>query len=308
VLGQPDINPTASIPLGNGELGVAAWAADGFTAQLNRSDTMPDRKSPGQVDIPGLSVITHASDFSGRLDLTDGVLEESGGGMSMTAWVSTAKDELIVDVTGANPNITQTASINLWSGRNPTAAVSGDIGTLAETWADNSEAGAGGQTFGSLAAITAGGRDLSVSVVSPTEVQASFKPTTKGSFRVVVAAPSWTGGDAASTADELIGNDANVSESALTSSQQQWWGNFWANSGLVEMNSADGSAAYIENLRTLYLYEEAASEKAGVYPGNQAGDADMFDWSQDEQTWTPSEYWLWNMRAEISANMSSGNY
>ena len=74
------------------------------------------------------------------------------------------------------------------------------------------------------------------------------------------------------------------------------------------MNSADGSAAYIENLRTLYLYEEAASEKAGTYPGNQAGDADMFDWSQDEQTWTPSEYWLWNMRAEISANMSSGNY
>ncbi len=74
------------------------------------------------------------------------------------------------------------------------------------------------------------------------------------------------------------------------------------------MSSADGSAAYIENLRTLYLYEEAASEKPGTYPGNQAGDADMFDWSKDEQTWTPSEYWLWNMRAEISANMSSGNY
>jgi Bacterial Ig-like domain len=308
VLGQPNVDPTASIPLGNGALGVAAWAADGFTAQLNRSDTMPDRKSPGQLNIPGLSVISHASDFSGRLDLTDGVLEESGGGMSMQAWVSTSKDELIVDVSGANPNVTQTASINLWSGRNPTAAVSGDIGTLAETWVDNSEAGAGGQTFGSLAAITAGGRGVSVSVVNPLKVQASFKPNADGSFRVVVAAPHWTGGDAATTAAKLLGHDASVSQRQLLNSQNAWWGSYWAKSGLVEMNSADGSAAYIENVRTLYLYDEAASEKAGVYPGNQAGDADMFDWSQDEQTWTPSEYWLWNMRAEISANMSSGNY
>ncbi|HEX8006766.1 MAG TPA: hypothetical protein VF482_10105, partial [Trebonia sp.] len=159
VLGQPDLNPAASVPLGNGALGVAAWAANGFTAQLNRSDTMPARKSPGQVNIPGLSVISHAKDFSGRLDLADGVLEESGGGMSMRAWVSAAKDELIVDVKGANPDIAQTASIYLWSGRNPAAAVSGDIGTLAETWVDNSGYGASGQTFGSLSAITADGRD-----------------------------------------------------------------------------------------------------------------------------------------------------
>jgi len=308
VLGRPNINPTSSVPLGNGALGVAAWAADGFTAQLNRSDTMPDRKSPGQVEIPGLSVISHASDFSGRLDLTDGVLEESGGGMSLKAWVSTTKDELIVDVSGANPNVTQTASINLWSGRNPTAVVSGDVGTLAETWVDNFEAGAGGRTFGSLAAITAGGRDVSVSAAGPVKVQANFKPNADGSFRVVVGAPNWAGGDAAATAAELLGHDATMPEQALMAGQNRWWRNLWAKSGLVEMNSADGSAAYIENLRTLYLYDEAASEKAGVYPGNQAGDADMFDWSEDRQTWTPSEYWLWNMRAEISANMSSGNY
>jgi hypothetical protein len=308
VLGQPNTNPTGSMPLGNGSLGVAAWAANGFTAQLNRSDTMPDRKSPGQVNIPGLSVISHAAGFSGRLDLTDGVLEEAGGGMSMKAWVSTSKDELIVDVAGANPGITQTASINLWSGRHPTAAVSGTVGTLAETWVDNTEAGASGQTFGSLAAITAGGRDVRVSIASPTTVQVSFKPKTDGSFRVVVAAPAWTRGATAATARALLGNDAVIGGPALLASQAMWWKNFWTRSGLVEMNSADGNAAYIENLRTLYLYEEAASEKKAIYPGNQAGDADMFDWSQDRQTWTPSEYWLWNMRAEISANMSSGNY
>jgi Big-like domain-containing protein len=312
VLGQPNLNPTASIPLGNGALGVAAWAANGFTAQLNRSDTMPSRKSPGQVNIPGLSVISHAKDFSGRLDLTDGVLEESGGGMSMKAWVSTAKDELIIDVKGANPNIAQTASIYLWSGRKPTAAVNGNTGTLAETWVDNSGYGTSGQTFGSLSAITAGGRDVSASVISPTKVQVSFKPDTDGDFRVVVAAPHWNGGTAtdtaAVTAAKVIGHDADLPEQALLGSQNSWWGGFWAHSGLVEMNSADGSAAYIENLRTLYLYDEAASSKKGSYPGSQAGEADMFDWSQDQQTWAPNDYWIWNLRGEIAANMSSGNY
>ena len=145
---------------------------------------MPDRKSPGQVNIPGLSVISHASDFSGKLDLTDGVLEESGGGESMKAWVSTSEDELIVNVSGANPNVAQTASIYLWSGRNPTAAVSGNIGTLAETWVDNSEREPSGQTFGSLSAITAGGRDVSASVVSPTKVQVSFKPNADASIEI----------------------------------------------------------------------------------------------------------------------------
>ena len=308
VLGQPNVNPTGSIPLGNGSLAVAAWAANGFTAQLNRSDTMPDRKSPGQLTIPGLAALSHAANFHARLDLTDGVLTESGGGMSMKAWVSSAKDELIVDVTGADPTVPQTASINLWSGRNPTAAASDGIGTLAETWTDSSEAGASGQRFGSLAAITAGARQVSAAVVNSTQVQVSFTPRSDGSFRVVVGSPAWTGGDAARTADTLLGNDATVNEKSLLSSQDSWWGNFWSHTGLVEMNSTDGSAAYIESLRTLYLYEEAASEKRGIYPGNQAGDADMFDWSKDKQTWTPSEYWLWNMRAEISANMSSGNY
>ena len=309
VLGQPNQSGDQSMPLGNGSLGVAAWAANGFTAQLNRSDTMPDRKSPGQVTIPGLTALTHAADFSGRLDLTDGVLEESGGGMTLKAWVATAKDELVVDVTGANPATTETASINLWSGRKPTAAVAGTVGTLAETWQDNTEAGSSGQTFGSLAAITAGGQDVSTSVVSPTQVQTSFKPNADGSFRVVVAAPTWAGqGDPGATATSLIGGDATATEADLLTGQDSWWNTFWTHSGLVEASSTDGDAAYIENLRTLYLYEEAASEKAGYYPGNQAGDADMFDWDQDTQTWTPSEYWLWNMRAEISANMSSGNY
>ena len=78
---------------------------------------------------------------------------EGGGGMSATVYVRADKDELVVDVTGANPNTAQTATVNLWSGRSPVAAASGSIATLAETWTDNVATTGSGQTFGSLAAI-----------------------------------------------------------------------------------------------------------------------------------------------------------
>ena len=307
-LGQPNTPDSQSLPLGNGSLGVAAWAAGGFTAQLNRSDTMPNRLSPGQVQIPGLAPMTSASNFTGTLDLYNGVLNESGGGMTMQAWVPAGKDELIVNVTGANPSTQETADLHLWSGRSPTAAASGAIGSLAQTWVDNSQTGSSGQTFGAMSAITAGGHNVTASVVNSTEVQVSFTPNSNGSFRVVIASPEWTGGNATSTASTLIGSDTTTAASTLLATQSSWWNGYWANAGLIEANSSDGTAQYMENLRTLYLYDEAASMHSGDYPGSQAGVADMFAYDQDQQDWYPAGYWLWNLRGQIAANLSSGNF
>jgi hypothetical protein len=308
VLGQPNTAPAQSLPLGNGSLGVAAWAANGFTAQLNRSDTMPNRLSPGQLQIPGLSALTSASNYSGYLDLYNGVLHETGGGMTLQAWVPEGKDELIVDVTGAPANAAESATLNLWSGRSPAATSSGGYGALAQTWVDNSQTGNSGQTFGAMAALTAGGQNVSGSVVNSTEVKVSFDAGSNGAFRVVVAAPSWTGGNAISTATSLIGSDATAATSSLLGTQSSWWNGYWAHSGLIEANSSDGSAQYMENLRTLYLYDEAATMKSGTYPGSQAGVADLFAYDEDQQDWYPAGYWLWNLRGQIAANLSSGNY
>src|SRR6266568_3389664 len=132
VLGAPNTAQSQAMPLGNGRLGAAVWAAGGFTAQLNRSDTLPDRKSPGWLTIPGLAKLTSAADFAAHVDLYDGVLTESGGGMTATVYVRADKDELVVDVTGADPAVAQTAQLGLWSGRSPQAAASGAIATLAE--------------------------------------------------------------------------------------------------------------------------------------------------------------------------------
>jgi len=226
VIGKVNTAATQFLPLGNGSLGVAEWAANGFTAQLNRSDTMPNRLSPGQVNIPGLSAMTSAANFVGYLDLYNGVLHESGGGMSLTAWVPAGKDELVVDVTGANPGTRQTASVNLWSGRGPTASASGSIASLAQTWVDNSQTGYSGKTFGAMAAITAGGSNVTASTSGSTQALVSFNPNSDGTYRVIVASPSWVGGNANSTASALIGGDTSASEASLLATQSAWWNNY----------------------------------------------------------------------------------
>ena len=136
ILGSPPLQATQLMPLGNGAMGAAVWSANGFTAQLNRNDTWPNRRSPGQVTIPGLAPLTDAADYSGSVDLYDATFRQSGGGMTATTYVRADKDQLVIDVTGADPNSTQTARVNLQTGRNPTAGADDGIARLAETWVD----------------------------------------------------------------------------------------------------------------------------------------------------------------------------
>src|SRR4051794_26395243 len=46
ILGSPPLTGPQSMAIGNGQLGAAVWAAGGFTAQINRTDTWPTRRSP----------------------------------------------------------------------------------------------------------------------------------------------------------------------------------------------------------------------------------------------------------------------
>ncbi|MFJ2865592.1 glycosyl hydrolase family 95 catalytic domain-containing protein [Kitasatospora sp. NPDC087314] len=305
VLGAANTSASQFVPLGNGTLGAAVWAANGFTAQLNRSDTFPARKSPGQVVIPGLSRLTGAADFSGYLDVYDGMLHESGGGMTLTAYLRADTAELVVDVTGADPDSTQTAQVKLWSGRSPSASASGGTAALAETWVDDRGQGASGQTFGSLAGASAGGRNVVASNPDPLTVQVVFNPNADGTFRVVVAAPSWTGGDALGTVNSVIDADTTQPSSALSAAHLTWWHDYWGSAGLIKISSSDGSGEYVENLRTLYLYD-AAAERGGSTPGSHAGVADLFDFAGDRQDWDPAAYWLWNLRMQVQANLSAG--
>ena len=299
VLGQANAQPAEAMPMGNGRLGIAVWSAEGFTAQLNRVDTLPHRDSPGQLVIPGLTALTSARDFTGRLDLYNGTLIEHGGGMSLTAYVQVSTDTFVVDVTGADPNATQTAELRLWPPRSPEATASGKAGMLAQTWTDQYGPGAAGEKFGSLAAITATGRDVSATVSGSRTVTVSFKPAPDGHFRVIVACPHYNG---TQSKEASIGGALSNADPA---EHTAWWHAFWQRAGLIKLTSADGSGEYMENLRNLYLYT-AAAESGGRFPGSQAGIADLFSAVQDVHHWDPAAFWQWNLRMQVAANLDAG--
>lgn len=299
VLGQPNVDAGQAMPLGNGTLGVAVWSTNGLTAQLNRADTMPDRLSPGQVVIPGLSVLTDAKDYSGRLDLYNGEFREQGGGVTATAYVQPDTDALIVDVTGANANDQQTAQLKLWQPRTPQAIAKGPVGLLSQTWVDDQRPGASGRAFGSLSAITAQGRDVSVAVTDPLTITVSFKPYLDGHFRIIVAAPHYDGKvDAQTTVRPALAATAQAAH-------KLWWNAYWHRAAAIKITSSDGAGEYMENLRNLYLFD-AAAEKGTEYPGSQAGVADMLSSGRDAHRWDSSAFWHWNLRMMAAANISAG--
>jgi hypothetical protein len=308
ILQAPNTGASDAMPLGNGNVGAAIWSANGMTIQVNRNDTFPERKSLGWVVIPGLSALTGGSGYSGKVDLYNGQFTESGGGMTATVFVRHDKDEIVIDVTGANPNNTQTAQIQLWSGRSPVASASGVFAALAETFVDNSSSVvSSGQTFGSLAGITAWGQDVTASVINSTTVQLSFKPNSDGTFRILVAAPSYNGSqNAMTTVTNLIGSDTTAATSSLQSATTAWWNSFWAQTGLINITSSDGGGAYVENIRDVNLFLQAASS-SGQYPGHHAGLADMFRFGQDSIPWDPSLFWHWNLRMFVGSNMAAGH-
>jgi alpha-L-fucosidase 2 len=303
VLKHANLRADEAMPLGNGRLGLAVWSQDGLTLQLNRADTLPGRLSPGQVELPGLERLTEAPDYAGRLDLHDGEFRESGAGMQATVYVQPDTDVAVIDVHGADPNVRQSVLLHLWQPRKPQAVAQLGVAALAETWKDDSEAGASGQIFGSLAAITAQARDVRVQVQGPQAVELSFRPNADGSFRVLVAAPAWKGGDAMQRAQPLLAGAGRIPAAA----HRDWWHALWQRAGLMKLGSADGSAEYMENLRAIDLYATAA-ESGGPLPGSQAGIADLFSSTRDQHRWAPSAYWHWNLRMQVAANLGAGLY
>jgi len=303
VLKRPNLQADHAMPLGNGRLGLAVWSENGLTVQLNRADTWPGRLSPGQLVLPGLRRLVEAPDYAGRLDLYHGEFSERGGGMHATVYVQPDTDAAVIEVRGADPDKQQSVLLKLWQPRQPAATASGGTAVLAETWQDKGEAGASGQTFGSLAALTAQARDVHAEAQGPLAVTLSFRPRADGSFRVLVAAPKWKGGDAVQRARQLLAAAGRVPDAA----HRDWWRAFWHRAGLMKLDSADGVAPYMENLRAIDLYATAA-ESRGPLPGSQAGIADLFSSARDQHQWAPSAYWHWNLRMQVAANLGAGLY
>ncbi len=303
ILQRPNEQPHEAMPLGNGRLGVVVWAQEGYTAQLNRGDTFPHRLSAGQVVLPGLKILTSAADYAGRLNLWDGEFDERGSGMTAVTYVDESLDVMVIDVTGADPKSPQTAELRLWQPRKPQVFNSNSAGILAETWLDDKEAGGSNQTFGSLAAITADALNVSAEQTGPLSIVVKFLPHSDGTFRILIGAPSWHGGDARAVTANLL----KAAMKVPAAEHRESWHGFWRHAGLLKLDSSDHAAEYFENLRMVDLFT-AAAESGDRLPGGQAGIGDLFSPIKDQHQWGPSAYWHWNLRMQVSANIGAGAF
>ncbi|WP_419992726.1 glycosyl hydrolase family 95 catalytic domain-containing protein [Streptomyces boninensis] len=299
VLEKPASRPYQSMPVGNGTLGAAIWAEgeEGLRAQLNRSDTFPDLKSAGQLTVPGLSPLMQASDYDGRLRLHEADLTQRGGGMSARGYVRADKDQFVLEVTGADPDRTQTADLRLWEGRSPSTYAGGAVAALAETFADD----ASGGTTGAVAALTASGRDVSSKVVDGGTVRVSFKPRADGSFRIVTGVPAYTGGDLGAAADKAL---AGSSGEDIDDAHERWWHRFWSKAAPMRIDSRDGVGEYMEHLRAQQLYMTAATMRGSV-PSSHGGVINMFSPWQDEVHWSADYWWGFNLRQPVYTNFGA---
>ncbi|MEL1265372.1 glycosyl hydrolase family 95 catalytic domain-containing protein [Pseudoxanthomonas putridarboris] len=303
-VGQPNILESQAMPLGNGRLGAAVWAADGLTVQLNRADGLPDRLSPGWLVVPGLQRMTRDRGFRAHLDLHDGEWHQAGGGMTARVYVDQRSDRLVVDVAGAEPGQEQTAFLKLWSPRAPSAAARGAVALLAEHWRDDQRPGASGRPFGTLAALSAEAGDVRAERIDDRTVALRFRPLADGRFRLVVAAPAYDGGrDAFDVAADALSPPLDAAAS------RRDWHDFWQRAALITAQSDNGAAQYAEQIRTLFLYASAAHNDATGQvriPGSQAGVADLFSSLRDDHMWDPAAFWGWNLRMQVAANLSAG--
>lgn len=69
-------------------------------------------------------------------------------------------DTPVIDVSGANPDSSQTAQLKLWEPRDPQGLTQGKMGLLVESWTDNKNPESSGRPFGSLSVITVDARDV----------------------------------------------------------------------------------------------------------------------------------------------------
>ncbi|WP_263355632.1 glycoside hydrolase family 95 protein [Acidicapsa ligni] len=312
VLAQPNRLANQAIPLGNGRLGVAIWSpggltngpTDALTIQLNRVDTLPNRLALAQLTLPGLAALANAPDYSGRLDLYNAEFHEQGAGMKATTYVEPGSDNLIIDVTGADPAKLQTATLHLPSERTPKAEIAGSIAILSDSWLDNKQPGHSDRSFGTLAAVTADARSVTAKVSAANTVAITFQPYPDGHFRILVAGPHFDGnsGPAAKVAAKSL-SQVPKNEQAVTQNRE-WWHTYWHHADFMKITSSDGVGEYMENLRTLYLFASAAQSRS-EYPGTQAGIADLFS-SVSTHHWDPAAFWHWNLRMMVAANISAG--
>jgi hypothetical protein len=330
VYDEPAPRSEEGIPVGNGRVGTLVWITPTqVRMQINRVDVYANNCATtrfcerhndycggcGYVDIDfGAEV-----EFRQRLSVYDGVLEMDARNVSARMYAHPSLDAMAVNIrlSQAMPGpVTVTlrmlrSETKYYGGaleamvrdhvvtvqnRNHTASsrlhVAGRRIALTQEFREG--------TFVCLSALAVGmaGRECTARVVNETDV-AVTAPGGAGEFTILIG--SAAGFDAK---EDVLGASMRQIDGAAAgflAETREWWHQFWAR-GLMQLESADGSAEFVAQNYHYYLYVMASSSR-GKFPPKFNGM--IWNTGGDLRTWG-AQHWFANLSCYYEALPASG--
>jgi len=300
----PAARSEEGIPVGNGRMGSLVWTSpSALKFQINRVDVYAnnsytnsffERQSDycggcGFVDIDfgdlGEDVFP-AAGFSQRLSVYDGLLTVKGRGVAARILAWHEKDVMAIELDDQRParepvrvNLRMLRYASQYFGqqletfarehvvrvqtRNHTATsqliVRGNRIVLTQEFRE------GDYYNQSAVAVGVAGRSAQTRFVNETELRLAALPG-PGSFTILIASASSfdPNEDVAAAALAQLETAAGKGYDALARDNENWWRQFWSR-GFVHLASEDGSAEYLEQNYTWFLYLMASSSR-GKFP------------------------------------------
>jgi hypothetical protein len=333
---QPVARSEEGLPVGNGRMGSLVWTTpSALKFQINRVDvfannsatnSFPERNSDycggcGFVDIDFVDFGENAfpsEATSQHLSLYDGAMAVKGAGVAARVFAWPERDVIVVEVNDQRQR-PATVNVNLRTLRylgQPVPARSGapadanatvvrtrnhtalsrlriqeDRILLAQEFRE------GEYYCGSAAAVGVVGRKAKAQVAHQTEVRLALEPG-QGAFTVLIASAASFDPqeDVAAAALNHLEAAAAKGRDELAQASREWWHEFWSRA-FVHLHSAEGTADYIEQHYTYFLYVMASSSR-GKFPPKFNGM--LWSTGGDLRTWG-AQYWWANQSCYYEA-------
>ncbi|MEK7407638.1 MAG: DUF5703 domain-containing protein [Acidobacteriota bacterium] len=333
---KPAERSEEGIPIGNGRMGTLVWTTPAsLRMQINRVDVYANNSATNSfserhgdycggcgfvdIDFAGFGEdVFPAAGFAQRLSLYDGLLTIEGKNVAARALASPAADVMAVSVEDRRPapasievslrmlryaaqyfgqELEKFARDNVVAVRTRSHVAASRLIVRGERIVLTQEFREGGYCAKSAVAIGIAGREGRPRLANETELRLSAAPgPDKFTILIASAATMDPKEDVAEAALRQLESAAQKRFPALAAETARWWHDFWSR-GFVQLRSADGTADFIEQNYTYFLYLMAAASR-GKFPPKFNGM--LWNTGGDLRTWG-AQHWFANLSCYYEA-------
>lgn len=337
---QPVKTSEEGMPVGNGRMGSLVWTSpQAFHLQINRVDIFGNEASSdnfferntdycggaGFVDINFLHAeksVFAGTNFSQRLSCYDGLVTIESEGIKIETLAWNEQDVMAVRLSGENPDVYQVlAHLRMLR---PPVVKTGDHTATSALKIENNQSiltqkfTEDGYYCGSAVVLAVEGRSAGIAPENKTDLRTILASGNQPVTIFIASAASFNPDeDLVASAQKQLEAARKMGFDGLLQSNRTWWKNFWEKS-FVHLHSADGSADFVEQNYTYFLYVMTSSSQGKLPPKFNgmiwSTDGDSRKWGN--LYWGANQSCLYNglfpaNRPELMApffNMYSGMY